>query len=294
MGVATKIQWSHHSWSPWHGCQRVSPGCEHCYAEAGSVRNPGVLGVWGPQGTRVISKSWDKPLAWDRAARKAGERRRVFPSLCDPFEDREELVNPRIKFFDLIRRTPDLDWLLLTKRPEHAKQWLEGSRVQGLWPLPNVWLGVSVEDQKRADERIPVLLEIPAAVRYLSLEPLLGPVDVAPYLEGAWCADADPDSPGRECPGIDWCIVGGESGRAARPCDVAWIRSIRDQCKAADVPVFVKQLGANAIDSGRPRSWANVTGPESHYQGIPTGDPKGGDPDEWPEDLRVREIPGGR
>src|SRR4051812_31601872 len=119
MGAETKIQWCDYTWSPWHGCAKVSPGCTNCYAEKMSHRNPGVLGIWGGKGTRVISADWDKPRRWDRAAAKAGKRRRVFPSICDPFEDRSDLVDARIRFFHLISETPNLDWLVLTKRPEN-------------------------------------------------------------------------------------------------------------------------------------------------------------------------------
>jgi protein gp37 len=173
------------------------------------------------------------------------------------------------------------------------------------WPLPNVWIGVSVEDQKRADERIPLLQKTPAAVRFLSVEPMLGPINLTPFL-GAYCAcgwqqieihevdrkRADAHSSGHRCRcgrmaslshrGIDWVIVGGESGPLARPCELDWVRSIVEQCDAADVPVFVKQLGAvphSVLHEGN--------------TAIVLRDKKGGDPDEWPEDLRVRQFPRG-
>lgn len=181
--------------NPWRGCTKVSRGCANCYAEAGSKRNPAVLGVWGDAGTRVIASEsyWRLPLKWDRQAAKAGERRRVFcASLADVFEDRPELVSPRQRLFRLIGDTPYLDWLLLTKRPENVlrmthDEWCPpvpghvsqnaGDGHSWKWPS-NVWLGVSVEDQQRADERIPILLQTPAAVRFLSCEPLLGPLDL--------------------------------------------------------------------------------------------------------------------
>jgi protein gp37 len=250
MGQDSKIEWTTHSWSPWRGCSKVSPGCAHCYAETLSKRNPAVLGVWGPDGTRVVAAeaSWRNVLAWDRAAAKVRERHRVFPSLCDPFEDRDDLAFPRARLFRLIRETPNLDWLLLTKRPETwtkvmratldsgalKRPTLDGSRRgDAYWwaadwlhgkPPANVWLGVSVEDQQRADERIPQLRQTPAAVRFLSVEPLLGPVEVS--LEG-----------------IHWVIVGGESGPGARPMHPDWARSLRDQCQAAGVAFFFKQWG---------------------------------------------------
>jgi protein gp37 len=255
MAEKTGIEWATHTWSPWFGCTKISPGCAHCYAEAGSHRNPTILGTWGPHGNRPICKDWEKPRRWDRAAKKAGERRRVFPSLCDPFEDREELVNPRIRFFRLIDETPNLDYLVLTKRPAEASAWIEGSRAQGLWPPPpNVWLGVSVENQEYADERIPILLDTPAAIRWLSVEPLLGPIDLTKHwytthnwhnwLTGETGIDRTTDNlvchkqTGQK---IDWVVIGGESGPNHRPCQIEWIESIADQCVRAGVACFVKQ-----------------------------------------------------
>lgn len=192
MGEITKIEWCHHTFNPWRGCTKVSPGCANCYAERQSRRNPGVLGVWGDDGTRVVAAeaAWSEPLKWDRAANEAGERRRVFcASLADVFEDRTDLFMPRLRLFGLIRRTPNLDWLLLTKRPgtwakvvrdtldwrlnsgglnsRDADYWFAADWLNGK-PPANVWLGVSVEDQARANERIPALLQIPARVRFVS------------------------------------------------------------------------------------------------------------------------------
>lgn len=200
MGKETTISWTHSTFNPWRGCQKVSPGCAHCYAETLSKRNPKVLGVWGPDGTRVVASEakWREPLAWDKAAREAGERHRVFcASLADVFEDRPELAAPRSRLLDLIRDTPSLDWLLLTKRPENIIRLWDDVAPTGMeYPAPNVWLGVSVEDQARADERVPQILAIPAAVRFLSCEPLLGSVDLTKYLATSL---------------IHWVIVGGES-----------------------------------------------------------------------------------
>ena len=256
MGADSKIEWTHHTFNPWRGCAKVSPGCAHCYAEAMAKRT-GIHGTWGPEGERVVSSDayWAQPLRWDRAAAKAGERRRVFcASMADVFEARDDLHEPRSRLFSLILATPHLDWLLLTKRPENVEiiapeSWMDG------FPK-NVWLGTTVEDQQRADERIPHLLAVPAAVRFLSVEPLLGPVDIEPYLPHgcrgcnhpgnllpAWnehgrCSECD--GTGQE-PAIDWVIVGGESGPGARPCDVAWIRDVVRQCREAGVAVFLKQ-----------------------------------------------------
>lgn len=321
MGQDTKIEWAHHTFSPWRGCSKVSPGCANCYAETQSKRNPNVLGTWGPEGARVVASDayWRQPLRWDRAAAKAGERRRVFcASLADVFEDRPDLVEPRFRLFALIERTPNLDWLLLTKRPENIERlWPAGS--VGMLGAPNIWLGTTAEDQARADERILHILRVQAAVRFLSLEPLLGPVDL-PFFNGcrgcnhpgnllpAWnehgrCSECDGTR--HEPSGIDWAIVGGESGPNARRCDVSWIRSVVAQCREARVPCFVKQLGAFPCHGDDGAGWAAdfMTGHGRHWRwdireshgGISVyaqTDPKGGDPAEWPEDLRVRQVPG--
>lgn len=302
MATATKTQWTTHTFNPWRGCTKVSPGCANCYAEQLSRRNPAVLGEWGPQGVRVVAAEsyWRQPLAWDRAAAKAGERRRVFcASLADVFEDRDELAAPRRRLARLIWDTPHLDWLLLTKRPENANRmiyemWFEDAE----WPK-NYWLGVSVENQAAADERIPLLLQTPAAVRFLSVEPLLGPVNLAPWLsppafpDGRYeagpgrpvygCDDSDPFSVAIKPITVNWVIVGGESGPNARPCDLAWVRSIVKQCHDAGVACFVKQLGSRPFDSFYRSGVAD--------QRLHLRDKKGGDPSEWPEDLCVREFP---
>ena len=288
--------------NPWRGCTKVSAGCANCYAEAMSRRNPQTLDVWGDAGKRVIAgeSCWRQPLKWDRAAARAVERHRVFcASLADVFEDRPELEAPRRRLWELIVATPHLDWLLLTKRPENISRML-GPRGINFYaregpvpcPQPNVWLGVSVEDQARADERIPLLLRTPAAVRFLSCEPLLGPVDLSAVgllrwdvLHG-WKPAHDGWPEGANTERIDWCIVGGESGPGARQCDVGWVRGIVGQCKAAGVACFVKQLGAKAILNS-PSPFNQAT------ESLLFMDRKGGDPAEWPEDIRVREFPRG-
>jgi protein gp37 len=273
----TTIEWTDYTFNPWRGCTKVSPGCQHCYAEVLSVRNPKGLGKWGSEGERVVASEsyWKQPITWNRKARAEGVRRKVFcASLADVFEDREELAKPRQQLFELIADTKhSLDWLLLTKRPEEA---LKFSPVVGA--LPNLWLGVSVEDQQRADERIPLLRNIPAAVRFLSCEPLLG--DMVLSLDN-----------------IDWVIVGGESGPNARPCRIGWIGSLVRQCKDAGAAVFVKQLGANveacdAIDAadyfpGKVR----LSEAKRPYARVHLQDAKGGDMAEWPTELCVRKFP---
>lgn len=238
MGENSKIEWCDHTFNPWSGCQKVSPGCPHCYAETMAKRNPKTLGTWGPQGTRVRMSAvyWRQPYKWNDAAQAAGTQARVFcASLADVFEDRPELVDWRIDLFKLIEQTHGLNWLLLSKRPENVVRMIEdaqetvGAIAHGRWWLArnsHVWVGATSENQGAAEERIPHLLKIPATVRFLSMEPLLGPVDLSIY-------------PG----GVDWVIVGGESGAHARPMHPDWVRSLRDQCQDVGVPFFFKQWG---------------------------------------------------
>lgn len=295
MGRNTEIAWTDHTFNPWIGCQRVSPGCEHCYAEQLARRSPALvhgqsggavvgLPVWGPQAPRRVTsaENWRQPLRWHKAALRDGVRRRVFcASLCDVFEEGKGamgglLDEARARLWTLIEQCTGLDWLLLTKRPE-AVEWSVPLRwLRGEWPA-HVWIGTTVEDQRRAEERLPHLLAIPAPVRFVSAEPLLEAADL-----WRWMGPKDPgirDPRGTD--GIDWLVVGGESGPGARPFDVAWARSLRDQCAAASVPYFFKQMGARPIyttDGGGKRV-------------LNLRDKKGGDPAEWPEDLRVRQWP---
>lgn len=246
MAEHTKIEWCDMTWNCWRGCSRVSAGCVNCYAERQAKRNPSVLGEWGT-GKRVIASEsyWQQPIRWNKKARQEGRRYRVFcGSMMDVFEDRPELEEPRNKLLTTIFATPHLDWLLLTKRPENAqdlcwKKWRAG--------IPeNVWMGVSVENQETADERIPLLLQIPAAVRFLSCEPLIGPIRL-----NEWLLSEHGRRQIGARPGIGWVIVGGESGPKARPMHPSWVRSIRDQCQAAGVPFFFKQWGEwSAFNTG--------------------------------------------
>lgn len=247
----SKIEWTHHTFNPWWGCQRVSPGCEHCYAETFANR----LGfkVWGPAKTtarRMASATyWQGPIAWNKAARDSGERQRVFcASMADVFEDHPDVVESRARLFALIDATPYLDWLLLTKRPENVNAMLGGWKLSA-----NVWMGTSVEDQRRANERIPALLDIPARVRFLSCEPLLGPVDIgAAYpAMGPMTHFGFTDGFGYEAL-LHWVIAGGESGPKARPMNPAWARSLRDQCVDAGVAFHFKQWGEYAPRLIRP------------------------------------------
>ena len=253
--------------NPWWGCQRVSPGCEHCYAEAFAKRTG--HDVWGKRSERRFfgDKHWAEPVKWNRQAEAEGRRHRVFcASMADVFEDRADLHDERQRLFELTEETPWLDWQLLTKRPENVARlapetWFSDQSVEEWagWPN-NVWLGTTVEDQKRADQRVPMLLDIPAAVRFLSCEPLLEHV----VLEGSWL---DPNACCQRCQllaghpafcrcecheagKVDWVIVGGESGPKHRPLNLDHARSIRDQCEWAGVPFFFKQVGGRTPTAG--------------------------------------------
>jgi protein gp37 len=251
----SKIEWTDHTFNPWWGCQRVSPGCEHCYAETLAHRYN--FKVWGPAkttGRREMSANyWKQPIKWNKEAGKEGVRRRVFcASMADVFEDHPAVEWPRTNLWGLIETTPNLDWLLLTKRPENII-----SMIPPAWQKRgprNVWYGTSAEDQKRLDERLPHLLAVPAQVRFLSCEPLLGPINLGLFRLGTggygttaplWC-------------GLQWVIVGGESGPGARLMHPDWARSLRDQCQATGsegTRFFFKQWGEYAPFFGRPSEW---------------------------------------
>lgn len=339
MGIKTAIEWTDHTWSPWFGCAKVSTGCLNCYA-AGWAHRFGK--AWGRGTERPPTNQWDLPVRWNRQAERqyralahstpAGQpiqfrRPTVFPSSID-WLDEDVPAELLARFLQLIHGTPYLRWLLLTKRPENfmrqvdrqalcrletmkdpqqvgLREWL-GQWINGQ-PPANVWVGTSVEDQTRANERIPALLRIPAVGRFLSVEPLLGPVDLEPFMQHG--RDITDEGYSR-LDGIHWVIIGGESGHGARPCDVEWIRSLVRQCKDASVSVFVKQLGTLPVDRND-RGFEGDSGPSGWpmdtdtvddilvgvWQGKPVGillkHPKGGDPAEWPEDIRVREFPEG-
>lgn len=242
MGEHTKIEWADHTFNPWIGCTKVSAGCAHCYAETMMDKRLG-RAQWGPGQPRVHTSAanWATPIAWNDQARAEGRRLRVFcASLADVF-DPEVPTMWRVDLLQLIDDTPHLDWLLLTKRPELVAGLLgaaSNGNMVDFRHMPNIWLGTSVEDQAAADVRIPVLLSIQAKVRFLSMEPLLGAVDLEDFYVGR--ADGNVDS----ClTRIHWVIVGGESGPAARPMHPQWARDVRDQCNAAGVAFLFKQWG---------------------------------------------------
>ena len=258
MAETTGIAWTDSTFNPWIGCTKVGPGCDHCYAEALDKRHrwQGAThwGVGQPR-MRTSVSNWKKPLAWNRARLKDGKTHRVFcASLADVF-DNEVRPDWRWDLFDLIRATPALTWLLLTKRIVNVQKMLDmGDAGNGGQPLPaNVWLGATVVNQEEADRDVPKLLKVAATVRFVSYEPALGPVDWEQY------------------PGIDWIIVGGEStqGAKARFFDLRWADATIRQAGRIGAAPFVKQLGS----------------------GHGLKDRAGADIDEWPAHLRVRDFP---
>ena len=303
----TDISWTDATWNPVRGCSRVSPGCDNCYAMGQAHRFAGPGKPYDGLTTirrgkvdwtgkaRFIPGALTEPMRWKKP-------RRIFVnSMSDLFH--HSLTNEEIAaVFGVMAVCPQHTFQVLTKRPDRMLEWfrwanswafdrvlchaddaLKGSGIAyahlawggrggrpPIWPLQNVWLGVSVEDQATADKRIPLLLETPAAVRFISAEPLLERVDLR------YSAFNGADSL-ESLAGLDWVIVGGESGHGARPCHVQWIRSIVQQCKDASVACFVKQLGGLPVD---------IVGKR-----IALADKKGGDPAEWSEDLRVRQFP---
>lgn len=247
MGTGSKIEWTEATWNPTVGCTKVSPGCDNCYAEKITNR----FGGAGAFDTVVLHPDrLDKPLHWKKP-------RRVFVnSMSDLFHD--DVPDTFIaEVWAVMAMAPQHTFQVLTKRHARMRSILSSKRFRILvqnrsykrnpyfkppvLPLPNAWLGVSVEDQKWANIRIPALLGTPAAVRWLSCEPLLGPIDL--YETAIGPLQRFPDEPNGETGRIDWVVVGGESGRDARPMHPDWARSLRDQCVSAGVPFFFKQWG---------------------------------------------------
>jgi protein gp37 len=311
--VSTKIQWTDETWNPTTGCTKISPGCAHCYIE----RTP----AFRIAGRKFDAKAHiplqlhadrlEQPLHWRKA-------RRIFVnSLSDLFHD--DVPDTFIdRVFSVMGLSGHHTFQILTKRAARMRQYMTSRPASptvpgeinivtesGLsvyhvrWPLPNVWLGVSVENQHFADERIPLLLQTPAAVRFISAEPLLGPIDLAGM--EFW----GPLDRARLHRGLGWVICGGESGPGARPCAVEWLEAIVQQCQAAGVPVFVKQLGAYVVSELRTMPAGDIFDPaklklEHFCTQYPDEvwawraglrDRKGGDIAEFPAALRVREFP---
>jgi protein gp37 len=275
VGVDTAIEWADHTFNPWTGCTRVSPGCDHCYAATMAKRNPAAFGSWEPGAPRkrTSATNWEQPRRWNRAAEREGRRMRVFcASMADVF-DNQVPEEWRADLWALIDETPHLDWLLLTKRPQNIMPMMIAARRAVLrsptvaeefvtHPWPNVWFGTTVENQAEADRRIPELLAVPAAKRFLSCEPLLGPVS---FRWAKWDDWREPDGTKRArvnqydgIRGIHWVIAGGESGTGARPMHPDWARTLRDQCAAAGVPFFFKQWG----------EWREFPTPDGSIEGV--------------------------
>lgn len=348
----SKIEWTDATWNPTSGCTRASDGCDRCYAVSrthrlGSIASTKAkyagLTVLNPKGDRHFNgtvrtheSELGKPFKWRKP-------RLVFVNSMSDLFHKDVPFDFIDKAMAAIALTPQHTYQVLTKRPERMAEYFNWHELTGenaktgnidradKWghamseidgkpprprmvfnPLPNLWLGTSIENQQTADERIPHLLQVPAAVRFLSAEPLLGPLELRSATRIAWecgkCRGYFPNPLEEICPscggrgywsgshkfnppggqigsGIDWVIVGGESGPGARPCYVDWIRSIVDQCKSAGVACFVKQLGAKPYDP----SWHGGGTHEGSRMLLNSS--KGGDPSEWPNDLRVRQWP---
>lgn len=332
----TKIEWTDATWNPLIGCSKISPGCANCYAEkmawrlANMGQHPyrqviGAEGQYDHQANRTVGMQ----------ARWNGKARFIESALTKPLHWKKPRRIFVVSMGDLFHESVPFEWIsrvyavalwskwhtmqILTKRPQRIAEfyrWLgddpfdylvdlgrtfipERLRIHaafrdpniGQWPLPNVWLGTTVEDQQRADERIPHLLATPAAVRFLSVEPMLEAVDLR-FETTVGKVQLSPSTYGV----LDWVIAGGESGPNARPCNVEWIRNIVGQCKAASVPVFVKQMGAKpyemAFNGPAVRSWGEAQIQlNGEFVQIHLKDGKGGDISEFPEDLRVRQYP---
>ena len=290
MSDSSKIEWTNATWNPVTGCTKVSPGCDHCYAETFAERWRGIPGHHFEQGFDVTLRPerLEQPRRWKRP-------RRIFVnSMSDVFHEAipDDFI---LQMFAVMAVTPQHTYQVLTKRHGRMRSLLSKPKFAddvwalvwqldgGLawrrrqWPLRHVWCGVSAEDQHWADIRIPALLHTPAAVRFVSAEPLLGPIDLEPYIPlGCDCGTGLLGGHEDTCmlvrPTLDWVIVGGESGPGARPCGLGWIEELVNQCHATETPMFVKQFGS-------------VLGREFG------AGPKGGDMDRWPAYLQHRQFP---
>lgn len=304
MATNSKIEWTEATWNPLAGCTRDGPDCDHCYAATMTARLES-MGNEKYSGLTVLNARGQRHFN--------GKINLIESALTIPLKRRKPTVYFVNSMSDLFHKDVPFDFIdkvfaimalcpqhifqVLSKRSERMAEYMESrAKSADYWkqadrgfgytlefdtgekkfslvrfPLPNAWLGTSCGNQETADRRIPPLLRVPAAVRFLSVEPLIGPVDLEPYLYPAHDR-------------ANWTIVGGESGHGARPCNIEWIRSIVRQCAAASVPCFVKQFGARPVDGTRM---------SMDHDRLPLNlsHPKGGDPSEWPEDLRVRQMP---
>jgi len=293
----TTIAWTDETINPIVGCSRISAGCQNCYAASAAKsarlqQFPQYQKVANWNGTtEFVENQLHKPYQWKKSKRIfLGSMTDLFHENT-PFSWLEEIMA-------MVEETPQHTYQILTKRPQRMIEFFDWysalcsdeSIGDIKWRMPdNIWLGVSCENQAMADKRIPLLLEIPAKVRFLSCEPLLEPLDLSKFLPIEWSEIAEDWI--ESWPGVgsynvndypNWIIVGGESGTGARPCHVDWIRDIASQCQSAKVPVFVKQLGSNVISS------PYIDGVKSHYK---LKDRKGADINEFPDDLRLQQFP---
>lgn len=270
MAENSKIEWTDHTFNPWVGCTKVSPACDNCYAEQWAKR-AGRAHLWrGSAPERTAYSNWRKPLKWNDEAALAGQRARVFcASIADVFDNAVPDAWRR-DLFALILATPQLDWLLLTKRIGNAWRMTQralsavGTHSDTRHAMPsNVWVGATVVTQAEVDRDVPKLIEMPARVKFLSCEPLLEEIS----FEGRWVEYANPAIHENWLERIDWVIVGGESGSKARPMAQQWVEQIREQCAAFGVSFFMKQ--------GSQANW-----------------PAYKDFDRFGDSVRVREWPG--
>ncbi len=255
MGKESAISWTDSTWSPWWGCVEASPACDFCYAR--NLAHRWGFDVWGKEAPRRFfgDKHWNEPRRWNKQAEKLCVRRKVFcASMADVFEDRSDLDPHRDRLWKLIEETTSLDWLLLTKRPALMTRMAPWKT----WP-DHVWAGTTAEDQKWFDHRWPLLEKVPARIHWLSIEPLLGPIDMG-------LSKRVGKKP-------SWAIVGGESGHGARPMKRGWVLDLKEECKRHGVAFFMKQKGAIMAKE------------------LGCKDSKGSDISEWPIEFRVQEFP---
>lgn len=300
MGEISKIAWTRSTFNPWWGCTEIGPGCDECYAREWAARFGTKWGYGAPR--RFFGeKHWNEPLKWNRKAKETGEEWRVFcASMADIF-DNEVDHQQRERLWNLIETTPHLTWLLLTKRIGNA-----GIMLPARWRfgdgLPhNIRLGITVVNQEEADRDIDKLLHFGRSFHpWISAEPQLGPIDYSKWLDacGYYCDHDYSDGlygHRPERPLIEQIVTGGESGNNPRPYAARWARDAIRQCREAGVACFVKQLGALHVDEIDEETRARMDlGPaarEHELMRIVLEQAKGDDPDEWPEDLRVREFP---
>ncbi len=335
MSQESAIEWTDATWNPVTGCMKVSPGCANCYAEGVAER------FWATQyplvphdlrgelemRPRVFTDVQSHPNRLDQPLHWRQPRKVFVNSMSDLFhEDVSDAFIDQV--FAVMALAPEHTFQVLTKRAERMRAYMAGPnrydaiveamdmpswlpsgrrfpRIPENWPIPNVWLGMSTENQRCYDTRVSLLLSTPAAVRFISVEPMLEAIYLRLRNDGSLMNEE------RQTPrlGLDWVIVGGESGPSARPFELAWARSIVQQCKLANVPVFVKQLGSDARtgyydDAARdvieqaggdwpdPIGWCEHDGQPNHADLVALKlRKKGGDMTEWPVDLRIRQFP---